>query len=259
MRQEHVLDLVGLIYDAALEPARWPVALRRVADLAEGVVAPVYCVEPSTNRIVHDLSSGFPGREAYFAHYVRIDPRNAFGARQPAGSRITDYAFIGEREIARSEFYQDYLIPNGMGHIGARMLKNDAHGVAGIAVQRPRDRGPFQPEELRFLDYLAPHLLRALKVQTRLAEAEAQRAADAGVLDRLPFGVGLLDERGRVVLLNRMALALIAPGDGLTVVRGELRAHRPAESDHLRRLIAGAIATARGGWERRRASPLVSC
>jgi DNA-binding CsgD family transcriptional regulator/PAS domain-containing protein len=153
---------------------------------------------------------------------------------------VIDYNFTTEAEMARSEFYQDYLLPNGMGYVGAEMLVRDRECVAAIAMQRARSQGPFEPADLDLLDLLAPHLTRALRLQTRFVALEAQRWADQTVRDRLPFAVILVDERGRIVSQNQAATNLLAAGDGLTARHGCLRTTHPADQAALDRLIRDA-------------------
>jgi DNA-binding CsgD family transcriptional regulator len=148
--------------------------------------------------------------------------------------------------MARSEFYEDYLAPNDWGYVGAIMLKNDASSFAGIAIQRSRRQGPFEPHELDLLDRLAPHLVRALRLQTRFVALEAERWVDQTVRDRLPFPVILVDERGRLISQNQAATDLLAAGDGLTAHHGCLRVTHRADQAALDRLIRGAGATADG-------------
>jgi DNA-binding CsgD family transcriptional regulator len=197
-------------------------------------------LEPTTARPMHVLFDIWPGYDEFVAHYAEIDPRNAHGSLLGAGTKIVDYNFITEAEMGRSEFYQDYLLPNGCGYVGAEILVKDDKCVAGIAIQRSRREGPFELAELALLDRLAPHLTRALRMQTRFVALEAQRWADQTVCDRLPFAVILVDERGRVVSQNQAATDLLAAGDGLTARHGCLRTAHPAEQAALDRLIRDA-------------------
>lgn len=69
----------------------------------------------------------------------------------------------------------------------------------------------------------------------------------AGVLDRLPLGVMILDARGHVLLTNSKARQIVAAGDGLVVdrVSGTFRAESAEETKALlalvKRTIQGAI------------------
>jgi DNA-binding CsgD family transcriptional regulator/PAS domain-containing protein len=193
------------------------------------------------------LGDVWPGYDQYLAHYARIDPRNAHAARLHAGVKVVDYDFTTEGEMARSEFYQDYLLPRDMGYVGAEMLVADPNCIAAVAIQRTRRQGPFEVGELDLLDRLAPHLTRALRLQTRFAALEAQRWADETLRDRLPFAVILVDERSRIVSQNQAATDLLAAGDGLTARHGGLlRAAHPTDQACLDQLVRNAAMPANG-------------
>ena len=235
-------ETIGLIYEAALDPALWPDVLKRITRHGRGVGTCLLVLQPWAPQPVHRLFDIWPGYEEYAGHYGGLDERNAHGIRLPAGSKFTDYDFTTEPEMARSEFYQDYLLPHDLGYMGGAILKNDAKGVAGIAIQRARRQGPFEPAELQLLDRLAPHLTRALRMQTRFAALEAQRWADQTLRDRLPFAVILVDECGRIVSQNQAATDLLAAGDGLSARHGRLRTAHPADQAALEKLISDAAA-----------------
>ena len=55
------------------------------------------------------------------------------------------------------------------------------------------------------------------------------------------MGVIYLDQRGRVVVANDRARALLRYGDGLSDRDGFLRARDPADHARLKRLVAGAL------------------
>jgi hypothetical protein len=160
---------ISLIYEAALDPALWPEALRRITKHGRGSYTFLLILRPRTVEPLHLLGDGWPGYDQYLAHYARIDPRNAHATRVHAGAKVVDYDFTTEGEMARSEFYQDYLLPHDMGYVGAEMLVTDPNCIAAIAIQRARRQGPFELGELDLLDRLAPHLTRALRLQTRFA------------------------------------------------------------------------------------------
>jgi PAS domain-containing protein len=91
---------------------------------------------------------------------------------------------------------------------------------------------------------LVPHVMRAVTIEQRLGGLALERAGVAEALDRLPTGVLLLDERGRVTFANRTAEDLLRRGDGLAIDRErQLCASRPADGAALRRTVAGACAT----------------
>jgi DNA-binding CsgD family transcriptional regulator len=115
-----------------------------------------------------------------------------------------------------------------------------------IAALRSKGQGPFGAAEERLLRALMPHLQRAVQLHRRLAAAELTSRSLAESMDRLPYGVILLDERGQVLLANWFARGRLAACDGLTEERGTLGASMRSESSALRRLVADALDVAAG-------------
>ena len=75
----------------------------------------------------------------------------------------------------------------------------------------------------------------------RITRLESQSEAATNALNRWSMGVILLDNKGRVLLMNRAAEAILNQKDGLVFDRDGLRAARPSETAALRQLIHGAM------------------
>jgi DNA-binding CsgD family transcriptional regulator len=116
--------------------------------------------------------------------------------------------------------------------------------MANVCVLRTAQEGTFDAEDIELFSRLAPHLRRAVAVQTRLAEAEGDRRALAEALERLPHAAFLVDGTAAVRHANTAGAALLAERDGLRADIGEggaLRAVRSEETASLRRLIASTV------------------
>ena len=80
--------------------------------------------------------------------------------------------------------------------------------------------------------------------------------AALAAVDRLDFGVFLVDSAGHVVSCNRSARALLDAGDGLGLRRQRLHADDPATQRVLERLLAGEAGEAGGALAVPRRPPL---
>ena len=248
-------ELIERIYDTTLDPLLWRSVMERVAAIMGGNYAGMFFFDPRAKRLIRDIAADFPQRDTFLAHFAALDPRNQFGVTQHAGTTFTDDAFITPVQIARSEFYQDYLLPNDLGHVGAHMLQNDADGIAGIAVQRPYRQEPFGTAELCLLERLAPHLRRALRLQVRLGEAAAVPPAwTLDLLHGLSWGIVALDGALRLQFVNRAAEGLLAKADGLRLDRQCLHAAHPWDAHRLREVLAQALHGSGGELRVRRPS-----
>jgi DNA-binding CsgD family transcriptional regulator len=246
---ETALPLVERLYDAVGEDSGWPIFLDALARELEGVVPGLYINERATDVMLFGAVSGMDPEwaRAYDEHYKTCDLRRPQIKALPAGSVFVGNALIDDRDLRRSEFYNDFLRPQGYFHIiGGIPLAND-DVVAVLRVIRPRSAQPFGRREAALIHRLMPHLSRALLLHQRIGAAEPRRDEALEVLDWFPTGVLLLDSTGHVLAANRVAEEILAAGDGLRVGKDGLRAVLPAESAALRRLIAGSSGVQTGG------------
>jgi DNA-binding CsgD family transcriptional regulator/GAF domain-containing protein len=237
---EATLPLVEQLLDAVADDAAWPMFLDALAREVGGVVPGLYINERGTDSTLFAEVSGLDptwGR-AYEQYYKRCDPRRVRIQALPAGSVFVGSALVDDRQLVRSEFYNEFLRPQGFFHIvGGVPLENDDL-VAVVRVIRPRTAQAFGRREAALIHRLMPHLSRVLRLRQRLTVAAARRDEAAEVLDWFPTGVLLLDASGRVVAANRVAEEILASGDGLRAGGEGLRAALPVESAVLHRLIA---------------------
>jgi DNA-binding CsgD family transcriptional regulator len=239
-------ELIGLLYEAVGEPALWT---RFLESFGRTLQTP-WCVFH-----VHDLARrqcdvaaaiGFDPEfvRSYEAHFVSTNVFFIHGKHQlVAGNVCDETALCPDDVLFRSEFYNDWLAPQGMLRgINATILNNASH-VSLLGAIRPRGvDGPDQHDRA-LVHALMPHLRRAVQLHDKVSELTALEHAATGALDRWSLGVIILKRQGGVLLMNRAAEALTKIGDGLRYLEGRLAASTSDETVRLRRLVQGALAT----------------
>jgi DNA-binding CsgD family transcriptional regulator len=149
--------------------------------------------------------------------------------------------------VQRSEFYADFLRPNGnLLHSIVASVDRRGPNHSIVALTRPASAGAFDSRAHRVLSQLMPHFQRALALQRNLAEVRATADWHAEVVDRLPVGIAMISATGRVIEVNRRARELLAQADGLTWEDGYLSAQLSGESRTLHALIRSAAQTGAG-------------
>ena len=131
-----VARLIGDIYDAALEPARWGALLGALVEVTDAEAGQLIAYAPgSAGRIV--LSANFEPVEArrYDNHYSRLDPVGPLLAQRPLGELFVCRDMVS-RHQADGEFYCDWAAPNRMGDAIFLNLGREREGVD--LVRRPR-------------------------------------------------------------------------------------------------------------------------
>ena len=246
---DQLLPLVEKLYDAAGGQTGWEGFLGALGTTLRGVVPGIFVHDRPMEQSALGVTVGMDPTwgAAYDGYYVNHDLRRRKIWTLPPGRVFVGSALVPDEELIRSEFYNDFLRPQGFFHLlGAVPVKTD-DAVAVLRVIRPRSSPAFGRGELELVRRLVPHLARAVGLARQLALAEARRDELVEALDWFPTAVLLLDRRGRVVAANRSAEDLLAAGDGLRTDRDGLRAVAPADTLALRQMLAAAAdSTAHG-------------
>jgi DNA-binding CsgD family transcriptional regulator/PAS domain-containing protein len=242
------LDLVGGIYEAALEPQRWHGVLEQLEGYlsASSSMMLLQDVEAKDASFVSSRGLGPKLMQAYCDYYFYLDPNIAFRKDKPEGTVTASHLIVPEPEWAESEYYRDFMRHFDAYYTAGAVVMRDPRRIGTFGVQRPRRGGPFGEGELARLRGVLPHLRRAFQISRQLAAGEVERQAMLALLERLPTGVLLLDEHRRVVFLNRRAESILAAGDGLTMTAQGLQVTAPGLQPALERLIQEAVETGAG-------------
>jgi DNA-binding CsgD family transcriptional regulator len=247
VKESDFADLIGRIYDAALDPRRWPDVLDGLSMAFHGNAILFF----QDLRQKDSAAMEFVGFEpefirSYTEHYGRLNPWLPRLQQTPAGAVVVAERLSDPASYEGTEFYNDWVRPQGLySAIGSILARNDA-AVANLSVNRRAAAGAPSEAEIAAFARLVPHLRRALQMHMRLASLTLQRDSAAQGLDGLSLGVVLVDGSCRVLYANRTAEALLRTGDGLIARQGRLGAVRSNVTRDLERLIAEAAATGAG-------------
>lgn len=259
--EDTLLRLIERIYDAALAPESWPEFLDGLAGVTDGHCVNLMFIETmrpgsSLNTVVRFDPEGI---RLYNEHYSALDPwREAVSSRGLFRTAAVGLgrSLIDSKKVAETEFYNDFGRRFGVGGGVTAIIRAEPPVSALLNVSERPHGQEFGENEVLLLRRLLPHLQRSLQVHERLATVAAARSAGEEVLDRLPFGVVLVDASGRAVLVNHAAQQILDARDGLTLHDRNLVAANVAQTTELGNLIAGAIAASQRDSQRAPGGPL---
>jgi DNA-binding CsgD family transcriptional regulator len=241
--EAELLRLAVMAYEAATEPALWPVFLERYAQALNAEFAFLHLHDYASRRsqvIAASVGLTSPLQQSYHEHYSKLNLwRDRVRTVARTGSVLLEEEFCPRLLITRSEFYNDYLLPAGATRTMAVIIDRTGEQALSIPPMRKDRHEPFGKEDRDFLRILLPHLARANIIRERLAILRASQE----VLDRLTFGVAFLTGRGKLLHANRPAESIFEKQDGLYVRGGQIGAQRPHDDQALRQGIARAAAT----------------
>ena len=236
----HAIDRV---YAATVDPGQWNAALSELTALFGGQVTTLELHDVASRQVVFFDSLGVESHtlEAYQLHYAEVSPRVRHLHDTDVGSVHCDYEFFTERDIERSEFYQDFLAPLDLKYFISTTLVEEGNRHGAFSVHRASRLGHMDEDEIVTMRALVPHLTRALAITTRLHEQEAGLGCLREALSRISTGVALIDARRRVVYINDAARAALGPQAPLIVRDGLLSARRRLDRTRLSAFVEAAI------------------
>jgi DNA-binding CsgD family transcriptional regulator len=238
-----VLDLVGAIYDAAVDAARWPEVLNRIGDAVGG---------PEVIFGVYDPTTGLSNLLAPRIDPVLVNclpdwaPRNPLlplGVGQRPGKVFTVGNFITAEQFTRTEFYNEWWLPAGYDTEPLTtnlLVEGDATGI--FTSHGSLHRAPFGSDQKRLFSVLAQHLVRAVALQRRLYHLTFASESALDGFDQLQQGFLLVDAEARPVFANRIAQALLDSGDAMRLEAGALSSSDQDSGRALRRMISSCAA-----------------
>lgn len=241
-----VLNLVGLLYDAVADTARWDTFLRALADTLGAESSSLLLYSPDDRAGNLNISAGLDlaARQRYQEYYVGIDQWGIQGGHLcHPGAVLLGHELCPERLMRRSEFYADFLKPIDAHHQICSIVARHGATLSALTSLRPESAGFFGERDRVLLSALMPHLQRALDIRVKLVGLEDLATASHNALDQCGYAVILVSASGAVITMNRCAEAQLADEDGIRMGRAGLLAQQPGESAQLHKLVTQAIAT----------------
>ena len=214
MAEAKVLSaLIEDIYDAALEPARWPSALRHAASFVGASAASLYAKETATRGvdIYHD-DGQMDGHwvQSYAQTYTRVDPSTTRHFFTEVGQAVSTTDVMAYREFARTRFFEEWAGPQGLVDGLSAVLEKSGTRLTMFTAFRTRADGMIDAGTRRRMGLIVPHVRRAALVAGAVAGASTRTAALADTLDAIESGVFVLDRSGRVLHANAPGRAMLA-------------------------------------------------
>ena len=245
--EDKVLDLVGAIYNAALDVQLWPDILNRIGDAVGGpqVVFGIY--DPPNGLVNMHAPRTDPDIMRSLVDWAPTNPALPCIASHPPGKVFNGADVVAPDEFTGTAFYQGWWRPAGFSTdplVTNLFADNAASGhfaSHGLLNQSPSD------SQKRLFALLAQHLVRAVALQRRLHHLTIANENTLTDLDGLEQGFLLVDAEARLLFVNGVARALLDARAGLRLEAGALSASNANDGQTLRRLIASCAVEASAG------------
>jgi DNA-binding CsgD family transcriptional regulator len=241
---QRVHSFIEAVYDAAMDEAQWPLALRELSELCQSEAATFWVLDSSAQPrlpIFHTVNLDPTFIKEYLAGQAALDPTVQYLVNHPDQPIVHDGLVISEREKDRHPYYDWHHRHADLRFrmIGQVCPAPSAH--AGVALLRGRKVGRYEAQDIEQFALLHRHLQRALAIGFRLGALGALQQCTNEILDRNPAAILFIDERKCVVYANSNAKALAAHGDGIRYSAEGVTALRKQDNEKLQAMIAQAF------------------
>jgi DNA-binding CsgD family transcriptional regulator len=156
-------------------------------------------------------------------------------------------------DLKRSEFYADWLRPQGINGGCFLIVRKDALSTSVLTFLQPDESIALADPLPRALSVLSPHLMRAIRI---MREDHGARSLHQALVEGLSLAVVYLTDERRLVYANHRARDLLARGHGIrTQASGQLHLADREADDAIAAVLRAEGGQARVGVARvRRAS-----
>ncbi len=244
-------EIVGAIYDAVADPARWVDVLALMAARLDADSGTIFYLDHRNALGQIEATFGrFAGEpvERYKREFAAIDPAPAAFTLVPVGINTTTNRLFGPEKIRKDPFFNEFFRTLGLDETMGGAILRDGQRIGIIGIHRGGRRRWFSDGQLRIADAFVPHLARALQLHRQFAQVSGVAGALARFVDELAVGVNVLAGSGHAVHVNRRAASVIARADGLRLDRDGRPSCTAADaSAALARLVGAAVDRAQLG------------
>lgn len=225
MHQEN--QIVGMIYDAALDSQLWP-----------KVLAEIVCATQSSTAIFTAVDQLNPSFDFVYTHQIPaqcltayqderiniIDMKLHVPLWQKAGvggiihENLKHYAAspLGSDEFI---FYDRCLKPINISRFGGVLLEQGRYQWSVFAVHRAPDSQAYTQAELALLERIGKHFRRALQIHRQLSSVKQENKELYQVLQHLNTAVVIVDEQMSVMYSNTAAQRILENSSLLSLDR----------------------------------------
>jgi DNA-binding CsgD family transcriptional regulator len=238
-----ISSLIGDIYDAALEPARWSDVVIGINEFVGGRACGLFSKDSISKFGVTHYYCGADPRyiQLYSETHSKFDP---LASLPPFGQVVSIPDLVPFDEYRRGRFYQEWLRPQGCVDAANVLLEKSAASCPVLLTVLVGKR-MVDEEMRRRIALFVPHLHRALMINKTIEHKTSEAATFADTLDGLGAGIFLVDSRCHIVHANAAGQEMLGEDDFLRSVAGQFVARERQANHDLRETIANAdVATA---------------
>ncbi len=222
-------ELIGFIYECALDPAGWANALAGITQTMNAAYTTISLVRPADVLGRFAAASPWdPERMSELQHYA-IDeiPGLGLALQGDVDQPVATLRAMSESTLKRTRFYREWVQPQGLHEACIVKFVHNSDRIGLLGCTTRADRPAISAEEVNMFALLSPHVRRAAMIGDLLDHQRLEIAHLTETLDQLTTAIILVDGEGRMIHGNAAAEAMLEGEGLLTLTRGAIRVDDP--------------------------------
>ncbi len=240
MSEARLSQLIGDIYDAALDPALWGRALEGVCGFVGGSQANIFWqdVIGKAAKKFFEWGNDPHFTRLYMETYAKINPLFPAAYGFPVGQVFQQSDVLSFAEMHETRLYKEWMQPQGfVDFIGCHLDKSSGSCIPVTVIRHERD-GLVDEHAISRMDLIVPHIRRAALIGNVIDLRACEAATLADTLDGLAAGILLVDGAGRIMYVNTSGQAMLDDGAILLSRGGRLTARDEDSDQALKEVFA---------------------
>lgn len=235
---QQLSELIGMIYDCAIDPDRWPPTLAAICQsigCTSGFILLVD-LEQSQHKFGQSWGLGPDWKERYSVYSDQLTGFYSLAfSRQYRrdGEPLIMSRFVDLIGSNGKRVYEDLRRTLGITDVMQTVVLREARRIAILTVSRHQDDSTLMDEDAAIMRALAPHVRRAVKIIDILDMRKIEAHTLATTLDTFVVGVIVVGEEGRILHANNAARRMLSARDPIAAVDGVLSVREAAADEEL--------------------------
>jgi DNA-binding CsgD family transcriptional regulator len=240
---EQLSELVGSIYDAALDPTLWPAVLGETCRFVDCVSGTLNSYDTVRSSLTINVSHGYDPHyvKLLLERYIHINPMVEMALRTDVGDVLSVNRVMDYETLTGTVFWREWAKPQGFVDAIQATLDKTPTAMAALTVVRHETAGMADEAALRRIRLLFPHFRRAILIGKIIDLHKVEAAALADTIDGVMAAILLVDNGRRVVYANPSGQSLLDAGALLSTDPSSL-SFRDAGADRIFRQIIATLA-----------------
>lgn len=221
-------DLIGRIYDCALDTSQWERALEEITNTLGGVMADLIVSHPLEGRQTFAALYNWPDDmiAAAMAN-APINPGLPLGLTVPLGRVFCSSRDLDIEAFHRSRFWQNCFAGRGIYDYVVSPVTRTVTSFATWGVCGSETKGAYTDEDLEFARLLSPHIKRAVEISGVIGRRKVEAGTLQAAMEALATPALIIEPDGRILFCNEAAARELATRQFMREHKGRLIAVTP--------------------------------